>query len=127
MAQAQLPRFPKHEVADNLQRQRYMDEKAKETTMTGMTRTSDGLDKRRKRLLFRSWHRGIREMDLVLGSFADAHIGDLSDEELAAYELLLEVPDPELFKWISGSTSVPPNHDTPIYRKVEHFRRSMTF
>lgn len=95
--------------------------------MTGMQRSSDGLDAKRKRLLFRSWHRGIREMDLVLGSFADAHIGDLTDEELAAYEILLEVPDPELFKWISGAQDVPPNHDTPIYRKVEDFRRNMKF
>ncbi|MEO0496611.1 MAG: succinate dehydrogenase assembly factor 2 [Pseudomonadota bacterium] len=94
---------------------------------TGMTRSSDGLDKRRKRLLFRSWHRGIREMDLVLGSFADANIGELSEEELVAYETLLEVPDPELFKWISGSQPVPPNHDTPMYRKVAQFRHSLKF
>ena len=94
---------------------------------TGMTRSSEGLDKRRKRLLFRSWHRGIREMDLVLGSFADAHIGELSEDELEAYETMLEVPDPELFKWISGAQPVPPNHDTAIYRKVETFRRTMTF
>ena len=95
--------------------------------MTGMTRSSDGLDKRRKKLLFQSWHRGIREMDLVLGSFADAFIGELTEEELEAYETLLHVPDPELFKWISGNSPVPPNHDTPIYRKVEEFRRTMTF
>ena len=35
--------------------------------MTGSTRSSDGLDDRRKRLLFRCWHRGTREMDLLLG------------------------------------------------------------
>ena len=51
--------------------------------MTGTEISSDGLDERRKRLLFRSWHRGIREMDLVYGRFADAHIADLSATELA--------------------------------------------
>ncbi len=52
-------------------------------TMTGSTRSSGGLDDRRKRLLFRCWHRGTREMDLILGRFADAEIASLSDDELA--------------------------------------------
>ena len=41
--------------------------------MTGSTRSSDGLDTRRRRLLFRAWHRGIKEMDLIMGRFSDAH------------------------------------------------------
>ena len=44
--------------------------------MTGTTRSSNGLDDRRKRLLFRCWHRGTREMDLILGRFADAEIAN---------------------------------------------------
>src|SRR3978361_1650348 len=51
--------------------------------MTGSIRSSDGLDDRRKRLLFRCWHRGTREMDLILGRFADAAIADLSDARFA--------------------------------------------
>src|SRR6185295_4291950 len=62
--------------------------------MTGTTRSSDGLDDRRKRLLFRCWHRGTREMDLILGRFADAEIAMLSDAELAELEQLIEEPDP---------------------------------
>ena len=54
--------------------------------MTGTQISSEGLDPRRRRLLFRSWHRGIREMDLVLGRFADAHIATLSVPELDEYE-----------------------------------------
>ena len=46
--------------------------------------SSEGLDPRRRRLLFRSWHRGIREMDIVYGRFADAQISMLSDAELDA-------------------------------------------
>lgn len=49
--------------------------------MSGTTRTSADLDPRRRRTLFRAWHRGIREMDLIMGRFADAEIGDLSEEE----------------------------------------------
>ena len=58
--------------------------------MTGTTRSSAGLDDRRKRLLFRCWHRGTREMDLILGGFADVHIGDLSDQDIEELENLLE-------------------------------------
>jgi antitoxin CptB len=43
--------------------------------MTGTIRSSDGLDVRRRRILFRAWHRGMREMDLIMGRFADAVIG----------------------------------------------------
>ena len=89
--------------------------------MTGTRRTSDGLSHRRKRLLFRSWHRGIREMDLVLGQFADAHIGYLSDGELDLYEALLEAPDPEVFKWITEAAPVPANFDTPILERIRRF------
>src|SRR5450830_1858382 len=61
-------------------------------TMTGTEISSEGLDPRRRRLLFRSWHRGIREMDMVYGHFADAQIAVLSDAELGVYERLLELP-----------------------------------
>jgi antitoxin CptB len=70
--------------------------------MTGTTRSSDGLDDRRKRLLFRCWHRGTREMDLLLGRFADAEIAELTDAELAELERLLEIPDPDLYAALTG-------------------------
>lgn len=47
--------------------------------MTGISRTSADLDPRRRRILFRAWHRGIREMDLILGQFAEAELSALSD------------------------------------------------
>ncbi|HAO39546.1 MAG TPA: succinate dehydrogenase assembly factor 2 family protein, partial [Afipia sp.] len=71
--------------------------------MTGTTRSSDGLDDRRKRLLFRCWHRGTREMDMILGGFADARIADLSDGDIADLERLIELPDPDLYAAFSGS------------------------
>ena len=89
--------------------------------MTGTTRTSADLDPRRKKILFRSWHRGIREMDLIMGGFADAHIGTLSEEELDVFEALIEVPDRDLFRWISGEAEVPENYDTPLYRRLKDF------
>lgn len=89
--------------------------------MTGTTRTSHGLDPRRKRLLFRSWHRGTREMDLVLGQFADACIDKLSDAEIDVYEALLEAPDPQIFKWVTGEAPVPGNYDTPVLHRIRAF------
>jgi antitoxin CptB len=89
--------------------------------MTGSTRSSDGLDTRRRRLLFRSWHRGIREMDLIMGRFADAHIGELSDAELTEFESLLEIPDPELLAWITGAELAPSGCDSATFRRIRDF------
>lgn len=89
--------------------------------MSGHTRSSDGLDARRRRLLFRSWHRGMREMDLIMGRFADVYIGELSEDELADYERLLEVPDPDMLAWITGAAAVPAEHDSPLFRRLRDF------
>ena len=89
--------------------------------MTGTQISSDGLDARRRRLLFRSWHRGIREMDLVLGRFADAQIAVLSDADLDEYERLLEIPDQQMFAWISGAEIAPADIDTALFRRLRKF------
>ena len=89
--------------------------------MSGTTRTSADLDPRRRRILFRAWHRGIREMDLIMGRFADAAIGDLSDSDLTEFERLSDVPDPELYTWIAGQHPVPPDFDTALFRRLRTF------
>jgi antitoxin CptB len=89
--------------------------------MTGTTLSSDGLDVRRRRLLFRSWHRGTREADLIMGRFADVHIAGFDDAELDAYEHLLEALEAELLAWMTGASAVPPEHDTPMFRRVRDF------
>ncbi len=89
--------------------------------MSGMTRSSDGLDARRRRLLFRSWHRGTREMDLLLGRFADRYLAELSDGELDDFEWLSELPDPELYAWITGELAAPPQFDCTLLRKLRGF------
>ena len=73
------------------------------------------------KLLFRSWHRGIREMDLVLGRFADAQIATLSDADLDEYETWLEVPDQQIFTWVNGTQPVPAEIDTPLFRRLCDF------
>ena len=89
--------------------------------MTGTTRSSSGLDERRKRLLFRCWHRGTREMDLILGRFADAEIGNLSDDELTQLEILLEVNDPDLYAAITGDKVLPAEVTGPLFARIKAY------
>ncbi|MSP47067.1 MAG: succinate dehydrogenase assembly factor 2 family protein [Xanthobacteraceae bacterium] len=89
--------------------------------MTGSTRSSDGLDVRRRRLLFRSWHRGTREADLIMGRFADVHIAGLSDAELDQYERLLDALEADLLGWMTRVVEVPAEQDTAMFRRVRDF------
>ena len=90
--------------------------------MTGTTISSSELDERRKRLLFRCWHRGTREMDLILGRFADAEIATLSDEELATLERLIELPDPDLYAALTGDVPLPPEHASALFERIKTIR-----
>lgn len=89
--------------------------------MTGSARSSEGLSERQRRLLFRSWHRGIRETDLLLGRFADAHIADLSDRELDEYEKLLDVPDHDIYGWVSGELPIPEENRSALLDWILRF------
>ncbi|MFX8999947.1 succinate dehydrogenase assembly factor 2, partial [Acinetobacter baumannii] len=71
-------------------------------------------DKRRERLRYRSWHRGTREMDLLMGSFADAHLPSFSDEQLDRYEALLQESDPDIYDWITRQKPVPENANSDV-------------
>ncbi|WP_367714755.1 succinate dehydrogenase assembly factor 2 [Nitratireductor sp. GISD-1A_MAKvit] len=86
--------------------------------MTGTTRSSHDLDPRRRRALVRAWRRGMREMDLVLGGFADAEIDRLSNDEMDQFEAILSVPDTNLFKWVTGEMPVPADYDTPLWGRI---------
>ena len=90
--------------------------------MTGSTRSSEGLDTRRRRLLFRAWHRGTREMDLILGRFADVHIAIFTDAELDEFERLIDVPDPELLAWVTGQGEPSCEDDTAMFRRLKDFQ-----
>jgi antitoxin CptB len=90
--------------------------------MTGTARSSEGLDLRRRKLLFRAWHRGLREVDLILGRFADTTIEHLSEAELNEFETLMNVPDGELLAWLTGEGAVPASHDGPLFRRLRDFR-----
>lgn len=86
-----------------------------------MSRSSEGLDERRRRLLLRAWRRGMRETDLITGRFADAFIDTLDDTELGEFERLLDVRDQDLLGWVTGEFSVPPEYDTAFYRRLRDY------
>ena len=86
--------------------------------MPGPTRSSSDLDPRRRRLLYRAWHRGTREMDLLMGSFCDATVADLSDAELDAFERLIDLPDQSLYAWISNPAEIPAEHRSPLLERL---------
>jgi len=72
------------------------------------------LDPRRKRLLFRSLHRGTKETDLMLGGFAEHHLAAMDDGQLDRFERLLEAPDTDLFDWITGRLPAPAPYNDDV-------------
>lgn len=65
------------------------------------------IETRIKRAKFRANHRGTKEMDIVLGRFAEAEADGMSEEQLAVLEQLLSLPDPQIDQWVKGSEAPP--------------------
>ena len=85
------------------------------------THADDNISITRKRLTFRSWHRGTREIDLLLGKFADACLGDFDAAQLALYDRFLNNSDPDIYNWITGQEPVPPAEDNAVVKKLVGF------
>ena len=75
-----------------------------------------------KRLIYRSWHRGTREMDILLGRFADAYVPGLSPKGLAEYDALLTIEDPDLWDYYTAKTCVPENQNTQTLQAFLKFK-----
>ncbi|MEX2318205.1 MAG: succinate dehydrogenase assembly factor 2 [Bauldia sp.] len=78
---------------------------------------------RRRRLKFRCWHRGMKEVDLILGRFADATVDGMDEQGLAAFEALLDDPDPQILAWVTGQEAVPADRDTEFFRRLLAFHQ----
>lgn len=83
-----------------------------------MTQGNSALDDRRKQILYRSNHRGIREMDIILGGYATRNMASLSEEDLAALESLMEESDRDLLVWFTGEQPVPETVATPLFARI---------
>lgn len=90
-------------------------------TRTGRKVTTSGMEdieNRQKRLIYRSWHRGTRELDLIMGTFAEAHVPKMNKAELDLYDEILATPDPDVYDWISGQKPAPANLLNPVLEKL---------
>lgn len=92
--------------------------------MNGEDHTTGDRETRIKKLRFRAWHRGMKEMDLILGGFADRHLVELEDNDLDFFERLLRAPDQEFYKVLSGDLPIPPEIDHPIVRRLVEFTQT---
>lgn len=89
--------------------------------MSGTQISSAGLDPRRRRALYQAWHRGMREMDILLGKFADAKLAQLTDAEMDEFEHLLNAIDRDLLSWLTGEVPLPADYDTGVMGKLMAF------
>lgn len=77
---------------------------------------------RRRRMKYRAWHRGTKEMDLVLGPYADAHLDGLDAAGLDRLEQLMDEEDTDLLKWVMGQELPPPGIDRALLEEIIAFR-----
>ena len=78
-------------------------------------------DERRRRAIFRATHRGTKEMDWILGRFAEAEVGGMSEAELAAFEEFLALPDPDIEQWVMNAAAARPTGEANAF--IERLRR----
>ena len=88
---------------------------------SGQDTDAQALEARRKRLYFRSQHRGTKEMDILVGRFAERHLAELSAEELDSFEALLDVPEPILSAWLISGAAPDPAFDGPVLQRLIAF------
>lgn len=76
----------------------------------------------RKKLLFRSNHRGTKELDLLIGKFATFYINDLSEEEIFDLEEILNENDPDLYNWVTKHIDPPKKYQHSLMSKFQNFK-----
>jgi len=81
----------------------------------------DNISIKRKQLIFRSWHRGTREIDLLLGRFADAHLPAFNEAQLAEYDRFLNNSDPDIYNWLTRQEPVPPSEESGAVKLLMAF------
>jgi len=78
---------------------------------------------RKRRLRFRAWHRGTKEMDLVFGPFADARLEGFDAAQLDRLEALMEEEDTDLLKWVLGQESPRADVDVALLDELARFNQ----
>jgi antitoxin CptB len=81
---------------------------------------------RQKRLRMRAWRRGIREMDLILGPYADARLADMTEAETDAFAALLDEADLDVLPWVLGQREPPAIHAGMVARLAAFMKMPRT-
>lgn len=78
-----------------------------------------------RKLRFRAWHRGFREMDILMGGFADDYLDDMTEDELSEFESILNLPDQDVYEWITGRRPTPLEYEGSVYTKLRDYCRKV--
>lgn len=89
--------------------------------MTSRTPETQTPDARRKRILYRAWHRGTRELDMLIGRYAAARIETMTDTDLDRLEALMEAPEPLIMEWVTGRAEPPAGIDHSLIEDLRAF------
>jgi antitoxin CptB len=76
------------------------------------------LDPFRKKLLWRATHRGIKEMDIVVGGFAETHLASMNQSEIKTFQDILEIADQDLLGWMTRQSDIPADQDSQLLRRM---------
>ncbi len=88
---------------------------------------AEKLETRRSKLRFRAQRRGFKEVDLVFGAFADAHLARLDAAQLDRFEALLTVADWRIYDWLAGYEAPPAEFDTDVFRLLKDYRKNIAW
>ncbi|MBL8833254.1 MAG: succinate dehydrogenase assembly factor 2 [Rhodospirillales bacterium] len=83
---------------------------------------SESLEARRKRLIHRSVYTGMKETDILLGTFARAHVPQFTPEQLDRYDNLLKAGDPNILDWATGRAEPPAEYESDVLRLLINFK-----
>jgi antitoxin CptB len=87
-----------------------------------MTDNAQKIETMRKRLLWRAMHRGIKEMDIIVGGFATVHLAGMSEQTLDEFAEILELPDQNLLSWVTHQEAVPEHLSSPLLLDMLAYR-----
>ena len=93
--------------------------------MPEFTPEPDSLDAARRRARYRAWHRGTKELDLILGRYADARINSFDALKLALFEAVMENEENQLQQWFMGQTSIPATQEGEMLEQIRAFHLSV--
>jgi antitoxin CptB len=83
---------------------------------------SETRDARVKRLMWRSHHRGIREMDILMGGFASERLAMMDSAQLTEFEDIIDIPDQQLLAWVTGAEVPPEERNRGLLAELLNFR-----